>query len=106
MKSQSKHGKRADDQTTVTIPMPILLRNDLKALAKHDEDRELAPYLRIQLRKHVEENRALLDKLKAEAEANAKAQGGKRSVKIDSKFKKQSSPSPQSRTSGGGTLAV
>lgn len=67
MKSQSKHGKRADDQTTVTIPMPILLRDDLKALAKNDEDRNLAAYVRIQLKRHVEENRALLDKIKASA---------------------------------------
>lgn len=65
----SKHGKRAAGQTTVTIPMEVSLRDDLRHLATAD-DRTLAPYVRLQLKRHVEENRELLVALtKARAES-------------------------------------
>ena len=49
---------RTEGVTTVTVPMPIALRDELRAIAE-SEERELAPYLRIVLkaerdRRHAE----------------------------------------------------
>lgn len=56
---------RAEGKTTVTVPMTIALRDELRAIAE-SEERELAPYLRMVLKAERDRRHAARDTVKGE----------------------------------------
>jgi transcriptional regulator of met regulon len=62
VKSSSKHGKRAEGITTLSIPMPVELAQELKILAD-SEERPRAQVARRYLAKLVAERKALQPEL-------------------------------------------
>jgi hypothetical protein len=55
--TETRHGKRAEGVVTMTIPMPLAVKEAIEALAQKDE-RSAASWVRLNLQKLVKRSRA------------------------------------------------